>query len=291
MSMTLIFRRLIRMTLLILVLVPLAISVMLYWFQDNMIFFPAPLADDRRTALERHWPDSEINLIMKDGTELHGWYVKPNPPTQPPYPLVIYFGGNAEEVSAMLPEISRLPNHAFLLLNYRGYGLSRGRPGEEALYQDALEIYDQFTARADIDRYYTLAMGRSLGSGVAVHLASQRQLRGVILVSPYDSVLDVAQQAYPWLPVSLLLRHRFDSLSKAPTIEIPMLALTAVKDRVIPPMHSRRLIDAWGGVIYQTELQNVGHNTIQDHAQYWLVIRAFTEMLTAPEGSNNAGDI
>ena len=289
MNFTKLFRRLIRITLLVLIIVPLVLTGMLYGYQDRMIFLQAPLPEQRLSELRRHWPDTEITLTMPDETKLHGWYVTPRPPLKPPYPLIIYFGGNAEEVSNMLVETSRLPHHAFLLLNYRGYGLSEGKPSETALYQDALEIYDQFAKRPDIDRYYIMTMGRSLGTGIAVHLASKRKLRGAILVSPYDSVVNVAQQAYPWLPVSLILQHRFDSLAKAANIDIPMLALIANQDRVIPPGHSQYLVDAWKGVTYQTGLQDVGHNTVQEHPQYWLIIRAFTEMLITQEAQNDAG--
>jgi pimeloyl-ACP methyl ester carboxylesterase len=92
-----------------------------------------------------------------------------------------------------------------------------------------------------------VVIGRSLGSGVAVHVAAERKPAGVVLVTPFDSLRAVAQGIYPFVPVSLLLRHPFDSLALAPSIAAPMLALVATQDRVIAPAHARRLFEAWRG--------------------------------------------
>ncbi len=117
---------------------------------------------------------------------------------------MIYFGGNGEEVSWLVPEFSRVPDWAALLVNYRGYGLSEGQPSETKLYRDALALYDRATRRPDIDSGRVIVMGRSLGTGVATYLASQRPVAGVVLISPYDSLVQVAREAYPFLPVNLL---------------------------------------------------------------------------------------
>src|SRR5437764_15432172 len=105
-------------------------------------------------------------------------------------------------------------------------------------------------------------MGRSLGSGIAVHLAAHRPLRAVILVSPYDSIVEVAKRHYPFLPVSLMLRHRFDSIALAPRIEAPLLCLVATGDRVIPAEHSRALLEAERDTKTLHEFPNADHNSI-----------------------------
>src|SRR5262249_22796712 len=135
-----------------------------------------------------------------------------------PCPLVIYFGGNAEEVSWLLQESPRLAPWALLLVNYRGYGLSDGRPSESALYNDAVALYDWVTARPDTDARRIVFVGRSLGTGVATYLASQRTVSGVVLVSPYDNLVEVARGVYPYLPVDGLMRYRFDSAARAKRI-------------------------------------------------------------------------
>ncbi len=133
--------------------------------------------------------------------------------------------------------------------------------------------------RPEVNSERIVAMGRSLGSGVAVHLASHRLLRGVILVSPYDSIVEVAKRHYPFLPVSLMLRHRFDSIASAPQIEAPLLCLVATEDRVIPAAHSRALFEAWRGPKTWHEVPRSGHDSISGEPEYWRSIADFLEAL------------
>jgi pimeloyl-ACP methyl ester carboxylesterase len=124
-----------------------------------------------------------------------------------------------------------------------------------------------------------VAMGRSLGTGVAVHLAAERTLRGVILVSPYDSLVAVGRRHYPFLPMSLMLRHRFDSLSRAPGIEAPLLTLVAGDDRIVPPKHSRTLFEAWRGPKTWREIPRADHDSIAGEPAFWNAIADFLKAL------------
>ena len=164
-------------------------------------------------------------------------------------------------------------------MNFRGYGESEGKPGEKELLEDGLVIHDYAKRRPEVNSERIVAMGRSLGSGVAVHLAAHRLLRGVILVSPYDSIAEVAKRHYPFLPVSLMLRHRFDSLSRAPQIEAPLLCLVAAEDRVIPPAHSRALFEAWRGTKTWHEIPRSDHDSISGEPEYWRSIADFLNAL------------
>jgi len=204
---------------------------------------------------------------------LHGYYLKNSPKQQSP--LLIYFGGNSEDVSKRIWSVEYLKGWSWLVVNYRGYGLSEGSPSEKHLFQDAVLIYDTVAQRADIDNKNIVAFGRSLGTGVAVHLASQRPLKGVILVTPYDSIRSIVQEIYPYVPVSLLLKHHFDALALAPSIKVPMLAVMSQHDQVINHQHSIALIEAWGGVTHQTTMQNTDHNNVEIGEGYWDSISAF----------------
>jgi pimeloyl-ACP methyl ester carboxylesterase len=106
-------------------------------------------------------------------------------------------------------------------MNYRGYGGSDGTPSETALLSDALFVFDYMLATEGIDPAHVVLMGRSLGSGVAVHVAAKRKVGGVILVTPFDSLVNVARAHYPIFPVGLMLKHRFDSAALAPGITTP----------------------------------------------------------------------
>lgn len=252
----------------------------MYWKQDELIFYPQPL--DRAGLGDL--PRSEaFDLDTADGTRLRGWFVRADAPA--PAPLLIYFGGNAEEVSWVLPEVARVRGWSALVVNYRGYGASGGAPSERALFADALALYDRGIARPDVDRTRVVAMGRSLGTGVAVWLASQRPVAGTVLVSPYDSLIAIAQKVYPFLPVGLLLKHRFDSLSRASAIHAPLLALAASRDTLIPPASSRRLVQSWGGPARLEILEGRDHNDIHGHPLYWTTISDFLAGLP-PSASN-----
>ncbi len=248
--------------------VVVAVPLTAYLMQDKLIFQPRPLAEMQREAIAARHPDvADTFLQAADGTRLHAWHI----PSKPGAPLVLYFGGNAEEVSWMLDEIPRRETGAaWLLVDYRGYGASGGSPSERSLESDAAAWYDHFAAT----NKRIVAFGRSLGSGVAVQLAAARKLEALVLVAPFDSMVEVGKHHYPFLPVSWLLRHRFDSLSVAPKIETPLLCIAATHDEVIPAEHARRLYDAWAGPKQWVALA-ASHNDIDGHPDYWPSIRSF----------------
>ena len=251
--------------------VVLGFPVLIYFLQERMIFFPQPLTADPLKA-NTGAAIEEVSLVTADQVKLHGWLVKAAT-TQAPAPLLVYFGGNAEEVSWLVSSAGQYAGWSLLLLNYRGYGRSEGKPGEAELFADALQIYDYAAGRAQGGR--VAVMGRSLGSGVAVYLATQRPVAGVILVSPYDSVESVAKGIYPFLPIGLMLKHRFDSQSRAPGIKAPLLCLVASADRVIPRAHSERLYAAWGGPRQWREIRPADHDSLAGAPDYWQAIAAF----------------
>jgi pimeloyl-ACP methyl ester carboxylesterase len=247
-------------------------GLLLFLLQGRLVYFPQPIPE----AVRRRWADHEITLT-RDGLLLQAWYV--GGPVSTERPLVVYFGGNAEEVSPNLDDLPLTGAGAMLTFNYPGFGASEGRPSERRILGDALFVFDEVTRRNGIGPGDVVLLGRSLGSGVAVHLASQRPVRGVILVTPFDSLVGVARLHYPFLPVRLLLRHRFDSLSLAPSISVPALFLVSGKDGLIPPELSHRLAEAWGGPVRMVIIERTAHNDIQVDDRYWQAINAFVQRL------------
>ena len=246
---------------------------MVYLAQDALIFLRQPIADGRRAEIAaRHPAVADVFLSAADGTRIHAWHLKSGAP------LVLYFGGNAEEVSWMIEEArAQAPQASWLLVDYRGYGQSGGAPSEKALVSDALLIYDEAARLPGVDPKRIYAFGRSLGSGVAVALAARRPLAGLILATPYDSLAAVAKRYYWYLPVDWMLKHRFDSAARAPQMRTPLLCLIAERDEVIPAAHAERLCEAWGGAKRKVVLTGAGHNTSDAHPMFWPSINSFLQ--------------
>jgi len=256
----------------------LGLPIVLYLLQEKLLFFPQRLDADDLKRIRQTFPEAEeIALSADDGTRLHGWLMRSHDSAVTP--LVIYFGGNAEEVSYLLEHHPQLRGWSLLLMNYRGFGASGGKPGEAALFSDALRVYDAMRVHPGIDVQRIAVMGRSLGSGVAVYLASQRPVRGVVLVTPFDSVTEIAEQRFSYIPVRLLLKHPFDSLARAPAVQYPALVLAAENDSVIPSHHARSLFNAWGGPKSWHLLTGTDHIDISDHPDYWELIADFLEAI------------
>lgn len=254
----------------------LVLSVFLYFVQERLIFFRQPLDTQRRDSVLQRFPNvEEVNLVAEDGTRLHGFLSKPPAAAGTMFPLVIYFGGNGEEASWLLEEGQRPRTWGWLMVNYRGYGWSEGSPDERKMVADARRIYDWAQSRPDVHSSRLVAYGRSLGSGVAVRLASERPLAGLVLATPFDSLESVAKRHYPFAPVSLLLRHRFDSLALAPHVGVPMLCIVAEHDSIIPTEHARRLFVAWQGEKELVSIENAGHNDVSSSPKFWREIGNF----------------
>lgn len=186
---------------------------------------------------------------------------------------LVYFGGNAEDVALNLPVFrAAFPDRSLYLVNYRGYGGSSGRPSESGILADALAVFDHVRARhAEV-----AVIGRSLGSAVAVHVASVRAVERLALVTPFDSLVEVARAHFPWLPVRLLMLDRYESARSAPAIRVPVLVVIAGGDEIIPRARSEALVAALGGAdVRIVELAAAGHNDLDLDPQYADALREF----------------
>jgi pimeloyl-ACP methyl ester carboxylesterase len=211
---------------LIAVLVYLAACLYLYFYQRAFIYFPTSQVSA---------PHAESILLKSDGETLRILRIGAGENA------VIYFGGNAEDVSYNIPLfLNLLPHQSVYLVNYRGYGGSTGSPSEAGLFKDAVSVFDFVRTRhADVS-----VIGRSLGSGVAVFLASVREIKKLVLVTPFDSIEAVAKRHFPIFPISLLIKDKFLSSMHAQRISAPTLVIVAGRDEVIPQANSDALIAA-----------------------------------------------
>jgi pimeloyl-ACP methyl ester carboxylesterase len=234
-------------TILGLMLIPLGLyafaCLMLYATQRNLIFFPVPRTNTTAPtlALKADVGDVLVSTRVVEGRR-----------------AVIYFGGNAEDVSQTVPDLAvAFPGRAIYALHYRGYGGSAGSPGEAGIVADALALFDRVHAAHDD----IVLVGRSLGSGPAVQVAGARPATGLVLVTPYDSLADVGAAHYPLFPVRWLARDRFDSVGIAPTLTLPTTIIAAGRDPVVPMANTRRLEAAFRpGVARFVLLPREDHN-------------------------------
>jgi fermentation-respiration switch protein FrsA (DUF1100 family) len=251
----------------------LGVAGLVWLTQEGMMFFPRPATGT--VAAPAGWRLEQVSLDARDGTRLAG--VLALPPVERA-PLVIYFGGNAEEVTEYAPQVAaEYGDRAVLLVNYRGYGASGGKPGEKAMVSDAIELFDWAARHPRLDAGRVALHGRSLGSAVAVQLAADRPVRCVVLTSPFASAVDVARDFYSWLPVALLMRHPFDLAAVAPRVKAPALVIYGEDDSIIKPRQSERLASIWGGPVERVPLPGFGHNDLHVTPRYGEAIRAFLD--------------
>ena len=238
----------------------LAICVLLYLQQRRLIYYP---------QFTRVAPAQTDFAFQRPDAVLRGWVV--NPGRQD---AVLYFGGNAEAVEANRGVFVRwLPSRTVYLVAHRGYGASDGEPSEAALLADALAVYDDIARRhPDGD---VAVIGRSLGSGVATYVASERRIKHLILVTPFDSLAAVAQSHYPAFPVGLLLKDRYDSVAKLPRYDGRLLVLRAGRDAVVPPSHTDRLLASFKGRAQVVDFPRASHDDLSSDPAYWPAIRDF----------------
>lgn len=235
------------------------VCALLYLAQSRLLYLPTPevartgarsLRIERGTATLKVW-------------ELHG----------AAQPALIYFGGNAEDVGANIPDFdAAFPERAVYLVNYRGYGGSTGQPSEAVLIADAEAIYDSVSAH----HAPVAVIGRSLGSGVAVALAAARPVERLVLVTPFDSIANVAADHFRWLPVRTLLRDRYDSLPRVLQLSAPTLVVVAERDEVVFRARSNALLAAIPPPLRHTLLvAGATHNDVSFYPAYFQALREF----------------
>ena len=243
-------------TLLILVVVAivvyLAFCVLLFVSQRSMIYYPRPPSPAMGAS----------NFTLQtDGARLQITAMPRNGPD-----AVVYFGGNAEDVNFSLPELNAaFPTCAIYLMHYRSYGGSSGKPSEDGLVSDALALFDKIKA----EHSNVIVIGRSLGSGVAVHLASMRSVAGLVLITPFDSLVALAAKQFPYFPVRWLMLDKFESWRYAEKVTAPTLVVAAERDEVIPRSSTEALYARFrAGVATLKVISGTGHNTISESPAY-----------------------
>jgi pimeloyl-ACP methyl ester carboxylesterase len=228
-----------------------AFCLLLYVSQRSMMYMP---------TAESEAQEAEAFTISSAGHSLKIWRLG-NASS-----AILYFGGNAENVAWNIPTFGNyFPDFSIYLPNYRGYGGSGGSPSEKGFYRDALNIYDLIKGRHD--KIYVI--GRSIGAAVATFLAAHREVDRLVLITPFDSALNMAKEIYPYIPVTLLLKDRLDAARYAGEVSAPVHVIVAAEDGIVPRARTDALINAFAPDQLEVDIiERATHNDIDGFEDY-----------------------
>jgi len=256
------------------VLLALLAGCFVRWFERKNLYAPSRLLT--RTPADAGLPFEDVTFMAEDGVRLHGWWI----PAEVGAATLLFCHGNAGNLSDrvdLLAGLRELGMHLFAF-DYRGYGRSRGRPGEAGTYRDARAAFEVVRARYDDSNHPPVVVyGRSLGGAVAAQLALDKPVRGVILESTFTSSMDMARELFPLFP-AWAVHNRYDTRAKVARIRLPTLISHSPTDEVVPYALGTNLYASAAGPKQFVRLSG-GHNEsgwLED-ASYRRAFREFVE--------------
>lgn len=250
------------------VIIYLTMCALLYFFQEKYIFFPPQPNKSWYEKIKQY-----EYYITTDFETLQGWKI--TNPDITKNSTIIYFGGNAEDVSYNVFDAGLFSARNLFFINMPGFGNSTGHPSEINFYKNSLQIYDHIKSNRDIDSENIFIMGRSLGASVASYIASKRNPKGLILITPFDSIENVARHYYKLFPVRFFLKHKFDVEKHINFINSPILVIASDNDGVIPINNLKNLYNPHKEKIKLIKINHASHNNIHTTEQYFSSINEF----------------
>ena len=247
--------RMLQSALFIMVTVWLALVILIYFFQARLVFYPSRTLGQTPADIKLDYED--VFLQGRDAVEIHGWWL----PAENARATLLFLHGNAGNISHRLNSLKIFHDLglATLIIDYRGYGKSRGKPSEQGTYLDAMAAWRYLTEDKDIKPQRIIIFGRSLGGAVAVWLAANTASAGLILESTFTSISDVGREHYPYLPVNYLARIHYPSIDRIDKINAPLLCIHSREDEIIPYRLGKALYDRASEPKYFLEISG-GHN-------------------------------
>jgi len=246
-----------KVVFILLIIIYLAAVSYIYFTQDAQIFNKNAITPMPDFKLEN---TEQISLHVKENVILDGVYKHSK---NKDAPLLIYFGGNSDDATRILLHVKKLSDFDILSFNYRGYMKSTGEPSETNLFSDALSIYDTYAKDKKV-----ILVGRSLGTGVATYLASKRNIAGLILITPYDSIAAIAKKKYPIFPIDLLLRHKFESTTYMLHVKNLVSIIEVKNDDITPLYHLNQLLKTIINLSLHVRLEDTTHGDILTHPEF-----------------------
>jgi pimeloyl-ACP methyl ester carboxylesterase len=242
-----------------LLLIYAVIMMFVFLFQSHLFFSPTYYRDEEKFEALAEFL-TPLMLPAEDETMLEGVLYEPAKASDK---IILYFGGVQQDSVALVTKFAaHYPHMPFITYNYRGYGKSEGKPSQSKLFVDAMHIYDDLVLVYNYKPENIILMGYSLGSGVASFLGSQRQVREILLMAPYDSVLEVIKKRYPFSGIHWVLKQKFPSVDFVPHIDVPVHIYAASDDKVVNIKHAKMLKSHVNNLAGFYEYTDVGHNDI-----------------------------
>lgn len=244
--------------------------VILITATQNYLLFPGITLNKEDCALAATPWNQYSQYIERGDARCQGWLID-----APNKPLLFYLGGNHMDTASQLPWLSSLKIYAVATMNYRGFGQSTGTPSQTAVVNDAIAFLDQLLAQTGRTSKDVILVGESIGAGVATQVATQRPVNKLILLVPFESMINIAQEKIPFIPMNLLLWNSFESQKAALHITASTTIIAAQNDKLIPPYHAKRLAQAFLPPAHYIEIPQVGHKNLR---QSPLFHRAFAQI-------------
>ncbi len=222
-----------------LLLALVVLFVMLRWFEHSRVYYPTRVLETTPAALGRAFDD--VRFQAADGVELHGWFFPADAHSPRAQVAFLICHGNAGNIGHRLDLCAALlqTGASVFVFDYRGYGQSAGRPGEEGTYRDAQAAHAWLRAKG-FHGEYIVAFGESLGGGIASELALRETIGALVLQSTFTCIPDIGAELYPWLPVRWISTIKYDTRSKLPRLQVPVLVTHSRADDLIPFHHAER---------------------------------------------------
>lgn len=257
------------------VLVFMSISIYLYFYQSRMVFYPVKDLAVTPSDINIEYDDVYINA--DSGVTVHAWFI----PADSTGGVVLFCHGNAGNISHRLETIEFLHDLGLsvLIFDYRGYGQSSGEPSEKGVYRDARSCYDWLVNEKGFTPQDVIIFGRSLGGAVAIDLATRVPGRAVIVESSFTSAAAMARKIFPFLPTGLILKYKFDSLSKIDQVGCPVLVIHSPDDDLIPFSMGEKLYERAAPPKQFVKISG-GHND-RDYLRDLQYRKAFESLLVA----------
>ena len=205
------------------------VLVFLYFYQRNLLYHP----NENNYSGDKISVDIEkVKIETADNIKLLGWYHEKN---LKDYKTLVYFHGNAGSLENRIHKLNHFQdmNINFLIIAWRGFNGNKGKPSERGLYVDGKSAID-WLKKKGVDKKNLILYGESLGTGVATHLAQNKNYAGVILETPFTSMIDAAKNFYPYIPINLLLKDKFENFKKVKNINTPILVMHGEVDQIVP---------------------------------------------------------